>query len=763
MRCGQLTYAILYLAIASTVLSTRQYVCAQVVVPDDTLGDEQSIVNISTDNEVLYQQIEGGAIRGSNLFHSFRDFNIAEGQSLYFQSSVGVENIITRVTGDSFSYIDGTLGVLGGNSDVFLLNPNGILFGPNARLDIGGSFVATTAPTVQFGTEGFFSSTLPDSPPLLSVDPSAFFFNQVSPAAIINQSTVLLSSGRRGLEVPDNENLLLLGGDINLIAGGVNASGGRVELGAVSGMGIVELSPDDSSNLRLSYPANLARADISLTDGATVNTSGEGGGPIQIWGRRVFVNGGSQIAALTQGANSGSSVIINASESLQVVGFVPFGNISTVSFGDGKAGDLIIETQRLQVLERAQIFSGTVGNGSGGRLSVNASDFVEVAGPGNAGDDQFSSIASFTGRAGRAGNVTVNTSRLIVRDRGVLTTESLPVLEDGQFLPPSGEGGDLVIDASDFVELSREGLISTETEGIGNAGSLTINTVRLLVQDESRVNTESFSSGNAGDIAIQAQSIALENQSQIQAVTEASQGGNITLQVSDFILLRQDSSISTEAGTAQAGGDGGDITLNLPDGFVVAVPTENSDIRANAFEGNGGDVNITARSLLGIALRPNVLDTPLSDITASSQFGSSGLVSINELNPEIPQNDLELPVDTAPPALAQGCETPAAEVGSFVVTGSGGLPTDPTDMLGTDNLWQDIAPLTDDSTEDGGDDASSMLPETATAASAPDAPIVEAQSWTRNDDGTVTLLAQTGGGDRSIPTVRCSALPESAR
>ena len=174
------------LAIANITVIAAHPSCAQ-VTPDHTLGDEQSVVNSSTSNGSLRQQIEGGAIRGINLFHSFRDFNIAAGQSLYFQNPIGIQNIISRVTGGSPSNIAGTLGVSGGTANIFLLNPSGIIFGANARLDVRGSFVATTATAIQFGTQGFFSSSVPDSPPLLTVNPSAFWFNQVARAAIVDR------------------------------------------------------------------------------------------------------------------------------------------------------------------------------------------------------------------------------------------------------------------------------------------------------------------------------------------------------------------------------------------------------------------------------------------------------------------------------------------------------------------------------------------------------------------------------------------------
>ena len=126
------------------------------IVPDASLGGERSVV---TPNTVIRglpsDRIDGGAIRGSNLFHSFQQFSIGEGRGAYFANPAGIENILSRVTGNNRSEILGRLGVLG-NANLFLLNPNGIVFGANASLDVAGSFTATTANAIALGDQGFF-------------------------------------------------------------------------------------------------------------------------------------------------------------------------------------------------------------------------------------------------------------------------------------------------------------------------------------------------------------------------------------------------------------------------------------------------------------------------------------------------------------------------------------------------------------------------------------------------------------------------------
>jgi filamentous hemagglutinin family protein len=254
------------------------------IVPDNTLGAENSFVVPNFDgqpNEV----IGGGAIRGTNLFHSFQEFNVSQGRGAYFYSpSIDIQNILARVTGSNPSVILGTLGTYGNSQpNLFLINPNGVIFGQNASLNVGGSFLATTANAMRLGDTGLFSASEPQTSNLLSLNPSALFFNAVaSQAQIVNRST-------DGLLVPNGRSLMLVGGDVRLEGGRLFALGGRAELGAVAGVGTVGLNVD-GNNLSLSFPNDVARTDVSLTDGATVSVIADGGGSIAINARNLDVS-----------------------------------------------------------------------------------------------------------------------------------------------------------------------------------------------------------------------------------------------------------------------------------------------------------------------------------------------------------------------------------------------------------------------------------------------------------------------------------------
>ncbi|MEO0968603.1 MAG: S-layer family protein, partial [Cyanobacteria bacterium J06639_18] len=186
--------------------------------------------------------------------------------------------------------------------------------------------------------------------------------------------------------------------------------------------------------------------------------------------------------------------------------------------------------------------------------------------------------------------------------------------------------------------------------------------------------------GKGGNINLAAGFLNLNNGT-ISAQTRSNTGGNINLNLQNLLLLRNGSQISTTAGNQQFGGDGGNITINTP--FIVALPQENSDITANAFSGNGGKIDITTNAIFGIF--PRDTSTLFSDITASSQLGVNGEISIDAPDLDPSSGLVELPsnlVDTSQ-QIAQGCSTTRSrkKVNSFTRIGRGGLPLSPNESL----------------------------------------------------------------------------------
>ncbi|HEY9662790.1 MAG TPA: filamentous hemagglutinin N-terminal domain-containing protein, partial [Allocoleopsis sp.] len=358
------------------------------VIPDDTLGGERSIVTRETIRGVDSDRIDGGSRQGRNLFHSFQQFDVQEGRGAYFSNPADVRNIFSRVTGVDRSEIMGRLGVLG-DANLFFMNPNGIVFGPNSSLDVNGSFVGTTANAIQFGEQGFFSATNPEVPSeLLTIDPSAFLFNQIGIGSIENSSR---APGRDpsdsfdtfGLQVEDGHSLLLLGGNLTFDQGGLVAFDGRIDLGAVAGTGTVGLNINGDA-LSLSFPDDLPRSDVTLTNGAGFLVTNTGTGSIVITAQNISVFEGSALGAgilsgqTSNGALPGN-IILDAIGTITIAdGSYAFNEI--YSDAVGSSGDVVIDAAQLTVRDGGQVGILNSGEGTAGNLVVRASGSIELNG-----------------------------------------------------------------------------------------------------------------------------------------------------------------------------------------------------------------------------------------------------------------------------------------------------------------------------------------------------------------------------------------------
>ncbi|MGB7443155.1 MAG: S-layer family protein [Coleofasciculaceae cyanobacterium] len=490
----------------------------------------------------------------------------------------------------------------------------------------------------------------------------------------------------------------------------------------------------------------------------TTQTIGSGdAGTLIIEAEQLIIENGGQIATAGFMGNGGS-LNINASESVIIRGVSPVDERSpsglfVQTLGSGNAGTLGIDTRRFVVEEGGRVLASTRGQGNAGKIAINASESVDISGIAASG---FSSaLLTSTSGSGRGGDIEITTSAFRLSDQAVLdartiadgesgsikvNANTLEVTQGGQFLTTtegSQDAGDITLIVDEVITLAGEnsGLFAiTEPNSSGNGGSIFIDPKLVMIRDGATVAVDSQGTGAGGGIEIFANSLTLNNQASISAETVSNTGGNITLTVQDLLLLRHNSNISTTAGTAQGLGDGGNITIKTPDGVMAAVPEEDSNITANAFQGRGGNIDIEAKGIFGIEFRP--AETELSDITASSQFGVDGRVSINQPEVDPSRGLTELPTNLVNAAnlIDHSCSA-SAQDSSFTVTGRGGLPPNPGEVLETDTLVVNWVSL------DSEEENNTQVNEIENAHSTP-RQIVEAQGWVVNRQGQVVLVSQ---------------------
>ncbi|WP_013324732.1 filamentous hemagglutinin N-terminal domain-containing protein [Gloeothece verrucosa] len=722
-----------------------------------------------TSSDHLNFMITGGTQAGKNLFHSFDKFSIPTGGSAIFDNAISVQNIINRVTGKSISHIDGLIQTQG-SANLFLLNPNGIIFGPNAQLNVGGSFIASTASQINFADGNIFSATDLQAPPLLSVSiPIGLQFREKA-ANIINQSNV---NDGFGLQVSSGNTLALVGGDIFLEGGNLTVLGGRIELGSISAPAVVGLIPI-STGWALDYNNVQNFQNIQLSQNSTVKTFlYQGNGEILLRGKQITLTGNSELlnfnfgedpggnisliasdlVAVTEDSNirtrafaagasanimintrrllvsnngafidtatesdgRGGNLSVNATESVEVDGGYYYNGLLTKTFAGGDAGDLKIQTQRLILRNGGLLSSSTNGSGNGGTISIDASKSVEISGLGVFVTQVIASgIFAYTANVEATGNggiIRINTQRLTIFDGGVISV----VADKGS----TGQAGTININASNLVLVSGSdsGLLA-KSESPKAGGNLLINTEQLTIQNGAQVSVSATGEGAAGNLLLNASSIDL-NHGILTAETRSGEG-NINLQ-SQNIILRNQSEITTNA-TGKA--TGGNITINTD----VLTALENSDITANAEDARGGRVTINTQGIFRSAD---------SDITARSALGPdfSGTVTLN-----LPDTDpnrgivqlSETPVDPNVLIAQNPCQKRTES--QFTITGRGSLPPSVNQDLSTSAVQVGLVePTSTLSTQE--------QPPNYSHSATNQKSVVPAQGWVFNDQGQVILTA----------------------
>ena len=589
-----------------------------------------------TDNGV---RIDDGDRAGGNLFHSFREFSVGTGSEAFFNNASDIVNIFSRVTGGTISNIDGLIRANGG-ANLFLINPAGILFGNNASLQIGGSFYGSTANSILFPNGVEFSATNTQRP-LLTINAPIGLNLRDNPAPIVNRSFVLNSAGDDfvGLEVAPGNTLSLVGGDIDFQGGEATANGGRIELGGLRNAGTVTLNDDGS----LSFPEDVARADITFSNAADIDVRGTNGGSITINGRNVSLSAGdfgSSVIRAGITANSTSpeaqagDITINATDNVTIDQSFIVNDVNPNAVGI--AGDVSIDTTNLNLTNGGFISSSTFALGNAGTVTITAGELISVENGaiatevgqdavGNAGGVSIETtnlsltnggfISSSTFALGNAGTVTINAGELISVDDSLIASQ---VNSDAV-----GNAGGVSIETTNL-SLTNGGFISSSTFALGNAGTVTINAGELISVDgnlssiASQVGQDAV--GIAGGVSIETTDLSLTNGGQISSGTFAlGNGGTVTITAENTISVDGNFSAIASQVDPDAVGNAGDVSIETTD----LTLTNGGQISNSTFgEGNAGTVSITAAELISLD------DSVIGSSVQPDAVGNAGGVSI---------------------------------------------------------------------------------------------------------------------------------------
>src|ERR1041385_7018318 len=573
---------------------------------------------------------------GGNLFHSFNQFNLISSESATFSGPNTVHNILARVTSGSASSIDGTVNSSIQGANLFFLNPAGVMFGPNAQINVSGSFAVSTANYLKLADGGKFNTSLGGGDVLTSAPVSAFGF--------LNPNVGSVSINGSSLNMPDGKSFAVIGGDISVGDATILAPSGLMSFLSVKSAGQIPVTAGEPAlNLDLSSFASLGNINMS---NCYIAADGDGPGGMVIRGAN-FVLDFSYISADVTGAASGRGIDIRLTGDLNAINgsfidtsaLIPSAGDSTGNAGDiniraahvnffdsfiststaefalgfsgtarGNAGNIRIEAASIVLSSFSDVDSSTYDVGNAGRIDLVAHDILL---------DQVSTVRADQdgGGLGNGGPIRIETSSLVVRDGSQITSATFGF---GDVV--SGAGGDITIVADSILIDGREEFPFRDT-GIdagniadtplgGKPGNITIQTGSLQLLGFAIINNSNGSAGDAGSISITAKDIVLDPAgagvpiTNIQSGNDGTgQGGNINIDTGTLKLFAGAGIFASTAGS----GPGGQIVIRaddiLLDGTNTAVGFHAGGIFANTShffgvtDGNGGDINIQTGSL----------------------------------------------------------------------------------------------------------------------------------------------------------------------
>ena len=640
----------------NSLFTTTQFAQAQTYQPSNRAPVSDNTLGTQVAGTGGNFQITGGVSRGQTLLHSFTDFSIPTGGAAIFTNPAGTQAIITRVTGGLFSDLNGTLNSNGAN--FLLINPNGVVFGPNAQLNVGKAFTASTANGVVLldaqGQSYTFGKNSGSNIPLLTVNSNVLFTLGASVpggSGIVNYGT---------LQTPnDGQYIGLIGGNVTLDgrygSGSIVAPGGRVDLGGLSTAGTVS-----TNSQGLVFGGNgLTRGDVSLLNGAQINVSAN----LPLGNINTFAGGR---------ANLGSNINVNANN-LQIANDRSTTNLTVSGLYAGlnpntgiqtaTSGGINIDATGRVVLNNGAIYN-TIAPGANGKLG-NIQIAANSLTVGNG-----SNIWSRVNGAGNAGNININTTGDIAvsgtEDRSLLSgtqTESLSSISTSSF--GQGDAGKIKIATTGNLSINNRGEISSFVvqPGVGDSQGIQINAGNLDIRNFSKILADNRGTGNAGNIDITTagnltisgtdnRSIVKGNETSSLSSISSDLGiqlnsgkvatGKITINSKGDLSLDNVAVISTAVGTGNLNNQGVNNTVGNSQGVSIAARnislTNVSDINSSIYTGTGnaGNIDIKAAGNLTISGTDNQsflqgdLTFPLTQIASfTNANGNAGKITID--------------------------------------------------------------------------------------------------------------------------------------
>ena len=619
------------------------------VVLDGTLGPSGSLQgpNFAIDPS-FGQQV------GANLFHSFESFNLDSSESATFIGATDISNVINRVTGGQPSSIDGLFSSRIPNADVYFLNPAGVMFGPNAQINVPGSLYISSGDYLKLGDSGRFDASVPENTLLTIASPSAFGFLDNTPSnIIIAGSQLILNNDTKiarllnGEDVPP-DTLALIGGDIKIEDGQLISIGSDIHLVSVASTGEAPIESRKWTNDTFAHYGTISITDNGVFDRqgfGNIDSSGLGGGEVFIRAGQFVMDNG-WIFADTNGDNAGRGININVSDMLALQ------NASRITtevyarsdqlLGRGNAGSININAGDISLIGGSQIQSSSQTEGLAGNITLAAQRALSIKGADSTGNYR-SGILTNTLGSGAGGEMSISADALIMEDGATIRAETLGF----------SDAGNLSIQTNTLT-LSNDSQINISTgnrnafQGTGKAGQLTVVANESISigggEGYSGLLTNTFTQGQGGSIVIMSPEVDVYEKGLIQAGTQYyGNGGSIFLNV-DTLNLSQGGFITTAATLTSSGlggnvkvqaqnlrlsgesyisassfgkGEAGNIILNLDDKLIM----RDSFIATAATESDGGNIFITAQNYLYF------LNSKIST-SVGTGFGSGGNIII---------------------------------------------------------------------------------------------------------------------------------------